>query len=84
VEQQDESLGATEQSPDEPSGEMAQVAQIAHDLNNVLNVMLIYSELLDRSAEGRAPQHYVHEVREAAERGADLTGRLRRISRGSS
>ena len=68
----------------EPVSEMAQVARIAHDLNNVLNVMLIYSELIDRSADGRAPQHYVHEVREAAARGADLTTELGRIARHST
>jgi len=67
-----------------PVSEMAQVARIAHDLNNVLNVMLIYSELIDRSADGRAPQHYVHEVREAAARGADLTTELGRIARHST
>jgi signal transduction histidine kinase len=84
VEQDDEPQGVQEQAPDEPMGEMAQVARIAHDLNNVLNVMLIYSELIDRSADGRAPQRYVDEVREAAERGSDLTGSLMRISRHSS
>ena len=82
--QHDEPQGVQEQAPDEPMDEMAQVARIAHDLNNVLNVMLIYSELIDRSADGRAPQRYVDEVREAAERGSDLTGSLMRISRHSS
>lgn len=84
-EQDDQPLGSGVQVAREvPVDRMVEVAEVAHDLNNVLNVMLIYSELIDRSADGRAPQRYVDEIREAAERGSELTGRLMKISRRSS
>lgn len=55
----------------------AGLREVAHDLNNVLSVMLVYSELIERAAEGCSTHEYLAEVRAAAERGARLTDRLR-------
>lgn len=55
----------------------ASLREVAHDLNNVLSVMLVYSELIERAGEDRSTDEYLGEVRAAAERGAQLTDRLR-------
>ncbi|MBE9539150.1 MAG: response regulator [Proteobacteria bacterium] len=55
---------------------------IAHDYNNMLGVIIGYSDLL-KMALGDQPklQKYVHEIHHAGERGAKLTKKLLAISR---
>jgi DNA-binding NarL/FixJ family response regulator len=57
------------------------ISGIAHDLNNVISVMLIYSELIERAVQGRNMGEYLGEIRAAAEHGAELTGQLRAAAR---
>jgi two-component system, NarL family, response regulator DevR len=60
------------------------ISTIAHDLNNVISVMLIYSELIERAVQGRSMDEYLGEIRAAAEHGAELTGQLRALARQST
>ncbi len=65
-----------------PTGDGAvDLADVAHGLNNVLSVMLIYSELIERAVKGRSMDDYLGEIRAAAERGAALTGQIRNLAR---
>jgi PAS domain S-box-containing protein len=57
------------------------ISGIAHDLNNVISVMLIYSELIERAVQGRNMDEYLGEIRAAADHGAELTGQLRALAR---
>jgi len=57
------------------------ISGIAHDLNNVISVMLIYSELIERAVQGRNMAEYLGEIRAAADHGAELTGQLRALAR---
>lgn len=59
----------------------ADLGEVAHGINNVLSVMLIYSELIERAVQGRSMDEYLAEIRGAAERGAELTRRLRTLAR---
>ena len=58
-----------------------ELSAIAHDLNNVISVMLIYSELIERAVKGRSMDEYLGQIRAAAEHGAELTSRLRQAAR---
>ena len=50
---------------------------IVHDFNNMLTVILNYSEMLLESAEPDHPwQHYFREIHQAGERSAELTSQL--------
>ena len=50
---------------------------IAHDFNNLLNVIIGYSEILDRNLEeNSANQSFAKEIRTAGHRGAVLTQKL--------
>jgi signal transduction histidine kinase len=57
---------------------VAQLAgEVAHDLNNLLAVMLTYAQLTERSlGEGHPAGADLREIRIAAERAAALTRRL--------
>ena len=80
--------GAPVAAPDEgagraatpPAAETVELSTIAHDLNNVISVMLIYSELIERAVKGRSMDEYLGQIRAAAEHGAELTGRLRQVA----
>ncbi len=63
-----------------PAAETVELSAIAHDLNNVISVMLIYSELIERAVKGRSMDEYLGQIRAAAEHGAELTGRLRQVA----
>lgn len=55
---------------------------IAHDYNNMLGVILGYSELLEYRLKDQPDiMEYIHEIRHAGERGASLTKRLLAFSR---
>ena len=62
----------------------ASISTIAHDLNNVISVMLIYGELIERAVQGRNMDEYLGEIRAAANHGAELTGQLRALARQST
>ena len=50
---------------------------VAHDFNNMLNVIIGYSEILSRNLdEGSSNQHFAREIKEAGQRGAALTRKL--------
>jgi len=66
------------------SQEVPEISVIAHDLNNVISVMLIYSELLERAVQGRSMDEYLEQIRAAAEHGAELTALLRKAARPSA
>lgn len=55
---------------------------ISHDYNNVLGIILGYSELLAEKAKGH-PEFlgYIEHIRQSAQRAADLTAQLLSISR---
>ena len=56
--------------------------KIAHDFNNMLQVMLGYSDMLLRRMARRSPlRQYVQEVRDVAEQGTILTRQLMTLSR---
>jgi len=58
---------------------------IAHDYNNMLGVMLGYSELLKDMLDGQPKlQAYVDKIAHAGERGAKLTKKLLAFSKGKS
>ncbi len=63
------------------AADTVELSIIAHDLNNVISVMLIYSELIERAVKGRSMDEYLGQIREAAEHGAELTSRLRQAAR---
>ncbi len=63
-----------------PAAETVELSAIAHDLNNIISVMLIYSELIERAVKGRSMDEYLAQIRAAAEHGAELTGRLRQVA----
>jgi signal transduction histidine kinase/CheY-like chemotaxis protein len=55
---------------------------VAHDYNNITNVIMGYSEMALRKLKGDDPLHrYVKEIREAAQRSADLTRQLLTFAR---
>ena len=55
---------------------------IAHDYNNMLNVILGYSELLqDEEISRETTIKYINEIKHAGERGAQLTSKLLSFSR---
>ncbi len=50
---------------------------VAHDFNNMLNVIIGYSEILSRNLDdGSSNQHFAKEIKEAGQRGAALTRKL--------
>ena len=50
---------------------------VAHDFNNILNVIIGYSEVLSRNLEADSSnQHFAKEIKDAGERGASLTRKL--------
>jgi len=50
---------------------------VAHDFNNMLNVIIGYSDILARNLdEGSSNQHFAKEIKEAGQRGAALTKKL--------
>lgn len=60
---------------------------IAHDYNNMLNVILGYTELLDMVITGEAGEkanEFIKEIQRAADRGATLTKKLLSFSRQES
>ena len=58
---------------------------IAHDYNNMLGVVMGYSELLEAALTDQPTlQTYVHEIRQAGERGAQLTKKILSFSRETS
>ncbi len=63
------------------AADAGELSAIAHDLNNVISVMLIYSELIERAVKGRSMDEYLGQIRAAAEHGAELTSRLRQAAR---
>ncbi len=63
-----------------PPAEPVEISAIAHDLNNVISVMLIYSELIERAVKGRSMDEYLGQIRAAAEHGAKLTAQLRQAA----
>lgn len=63
-----------------PPAEPVEISAIAHDLNNVISVMLIYSELIERAVKGRSMDEYLGQIRAAAEHGAELTAQLRQVA----
>lgn len=55
---------------------------IAHDYNNMLGIILGYAEVLDGAIKDQPElAGYVHEIRHAGERGAQLTKKLLNFSR---
>jgi len=55
---------------------------VAHDFNNMLNVILGYADLLlEELPEGTSQRHGVQEIRDAARRSADLTRQLLAFAR---
>ena len=55
---------------------------IAHDFNNMLGVILGYAELLENKLKDQPDTlEFIHEIRHAGERGANLTKRLLAFSR---
>ena len=55
---------------------------IAHDYNNMLGIILDYSEVLEEEVkENKKLTEYVYEIRHAGERGAQLTKRLLNFSK---
>ena len=55
---------------------------VAHDYNNMLGIILGYSEMLEEAVKDQPKlSEYVHEIRHAGERGAQLTKRLLNFSR---
>ncbi|HYN67294.1 MAG TPA: response regulator, partial [Ornithinibacter sp.] len=71
--------GSTEEPPSTVATEL-DLADVAHGLNNVLSVMLIYSELIERAVKDRSMDDYLGEIRAAADRGAALTGQIRNLA----
>ena len=58
---------------------------IAHDYNNMLSVILGYSELIEKMANDQPKLiSYIREIQHAGERGAKLTGQLLTFSRQKS
>lgn len=50
---------------------------VAHDFNNMLNVIIGYSEILSRNLDDDSSnQHFAKEIKEAGQRGAALTRKL--------
>jgi len=50
---------------------------VAHDFNNMLNIIIGYAEILRRNLEGDASnQHFANEIKDAGHRGANLTRKL--------
>jgi len=50
---------------------------VAHDFNNMLNVIIGYSEILIRNLEKESPNaHFAEEIKNAGQRGAVLTRKL--------
>ncbi len=66
-------------TPRPAAGESVGLSTIAHDLNNVISVMLIYGELIERAVKGRSMDEYLGQIRAAAEHGAELTAQLRQL-----
>jgi PAS domain S-box-containing protein len=56
---------------------------VAHDFNNLLSAVMGYAQLADMQlrTEGRIDGNYLDEIRNAAERGAQLTSQLLAFSR---
>lgn len=69
------------EEPASPNPRVADIPTIAHDLNNVISVMLIYGELIERAVRGRSMEEYLGQIRAAAEHGAELTAELRQAAR---
>jgi len=80
----EEAVGRPPMPEEEPAPTVQSVAElaagIAHDLNNSLSVIMIYSDLIDRAREHRSLHEDVGEIRTAAQRSAELTGQLMRLS----
>jgi len=50
---------------------------VAHDFNNMLNIIIGYSEILSRNLDADSSnQHFAKEIKEAGQRGAALTRKL--------
>lgn len=61
----------------------ALASSVAHDLNNSLSVIMIYSDLIERAREHRPIDRDLAQIRAAAERGTELTGQLAELARRS-
>ena len=59
----------------------ALASSVAHDLNNSLSVIMIYSDLIERAREHRPIDRDLAQIRAAAERGTELTGQLAELAR---
>ncbi len=57
---------------------------IAHDFNNLLGVILGYSDLLEKSLTEPKSTKYIRQIKQAGERGANLTNKLLRFSKKKS
>lgn len=58
---------------------------IAHDYNNMLGVILGYSEIIESKLDGQTELiKYIHQIQHAGERGANLTKKLLTFSRQQS
>ncbi|HFE37684.1 MAG TPA: PAS domain S-box protein, partial [Gammaproteobacteria bacterium] len=58
---------------------------IAHDYNNMLGVVLGYSDLLINTVDAQSKEYkYIEQIRHAGERGAKLTKKLLAFSKGKS
>ena len=70
---------ATELPPDDVSDKMF---RLAHQFNNVLAIVLGYSDILLAQVEPASPQHRtVEKIQQAVHRGSGLTSRLMEISK---
>jgi len=72
-------------SPPQPVDVPArQAGRVAHELNNVLGVILGYSELLEDYLDARSPAHKpIDEIKKAAGRAISLARQLLALSRES-
>lgn len=57
---------------------------IAHDYNNMLNVILGYTELLDMIVSDEQAKGFIKEIQVATDRGSTLTRKLLTFSRQES
>jgi signal transduction histidine kinase len=58
------------------------VGGVAHDFNNLLSVIMGFAQVVEKQTEGNERLHHpAEEIRKAAERAAQLTRRLLRVSR---
>lgn len=77
-------LGANQSQRRERSARTGQMASgIAHDFKNIMSVIVLYSELLERQPEHPRRQHYLSVITQQANHASRLIGQLLDYSRNS-